>query len=285
MSIILILLLTLDLKYRVQFWFRFNDREYAWVGRANWTYTARFTLEPSFLTRTSIELDLHGVDTVAAITLNDRLIASTENMFVRYIFPVKDALLAGDNRLVIEFQSPVGYAARAFERQSRERHTVPPACVAPEFRGVCHANHIRKMQSSFSWDWGPAAPSVGLWQPAQLIGYDDARFKYVLWEITNSDETADEIVLRITVVLQAASTEPVPLTLDYQIVGPMAGPESISSVLTPNSEGEIEWSVGFSVAKNRVDWWWPNGHGEQVLYDVELALKIFDMSTGRGGHF
>jgi beta-mannosidase len=45
------------------------------------------------------------------------------------------------------------------------------------FQGVCHANHIRKMQASFSWDWGPAAPSVGLWQPAQLVGYDAVRFR------------------------------------------------------------------------------------------------------------
>jgi hypothetical protein len=30
-------------------------------------------------------------------------------------------------------------------------------------KGECHANFIRKMQASFSWDWGPAFPSMGLW--------------------------------------------------------------------------------------------------------------------------
>jgi beta-mannosidase len=83
-----------------------------------------------------VELDLHGVDTVAAVRLNGRLLGSTQNMFVRYIFPAKNDLVEGsENILQVEFQSPVDYAAKAFESQSRERHTVPPACVAKEFQG------------------------------------------------------------------------------------------------------------------------------------------------------
>jgi hypothetical protein len=91
-------------------------------------------------------------------------------------------------------------------------------------------------------------------------------------------------MLRITAVLQAAALEPLSLQLDYQIVGPMTGPESASAILEPNSEGEIEWSVDFSVPKSQVEWWWPNGHGDQILYDVELAVKVVDRTTGSGGH-
>jgi hypothetical protein len=61
-------------------------------------------------------------------------------------------------------------------KRFRDR-SVNGVIVMAWFQGVCHANHIRKMQASFSWDWGPAAPSVGLWQPAQLVGYDAVRFR------------------------------------------------------------------------------------------------------------
>jgi hypothetical protein len=115
---------------------RFNDVEYAWVGEANWTFTARFAVDPALLARQVVELDLHGVDTAAAVRLNGRLLGSTQNMFVRYIFPAKSDLVAGaGNILQVEFQSPVDYAAKAFESQSSERHTVPPACVAKDFQG------------------------------------------------------------------------------------------------------------------------------------------------------
>lgn len=40
---------------------------------------------------------------------------------------------------------------------------IPPLCVPKEYNGECHVNYLRKMQSSFGWDWGPAFPSVGIW--------------------------------------------------------------------------------------------------------------------------
>ena len=33
-------------------------------------------------------------------------------------------------------------------------------------------NQLRKMQSSFSWDWGPSMPTVGIWRPIQLEFFD-----------------------------------------------------------------------------------------------------------------
>ena len=67
-----------------------------------------------------------------------------------------------DNELGVAFESPVAYASRRFVEQSAD-HEVPPRCVPDAYRGECHANHIRKMQAAFAWDWGPAFPSVGLW--------------------------------------------------------------------------------------------------------------------------
>ena len=245
----------------------------------NWTYTASFPVEASLLASTSVELDLHGVDTVATLTLNGRLLATTQNMFVRYILPVKEHLVEGENILQVEFQSPVDYAAKAFESQNRERHAVPPACVADEFRGVCHANHIRKMQASFSWDWGPAAPSVGLWQPAYLVAFDDVRFKHVLWEVADG-EAADEFAVRLTVILQATALDALYLQLDYEIKTAMVGPQSITDMLEVNNEREIEWSVDFTVPKSQVELWWPNGHGSQVLYDIALTVSLVNKKTG-----
>jgi len=62
------------------------------------------------------------------------------------------------NTLTVVLSSAVEYAA------NRSAETfVAPTCVAPAFQGECHANQVRKMQASFSWDWGPAFPSAGIW--------------------------------------------------------------------------------------------------------------------------
>lgn len=56
------------------------------------------------------------------------------------------------------FMSPVLTAASLSEKEM-----IPPECVPSYYNGECHANQLRKMQASFSWDWGPALPSVGIW--------------------------------------------------------------------------------------------------------------------------
>lgn len=64
----------------------------------------------------------------------------------------------GENDLLVNFMSPI----KAAKSRSKKHFTVPD-CVPQAYHGECHANQLRKMQASFSWDWGPAFPSVGLW--------------------------------------------------------------------------------------------------------------------------
>lgn len=44
-------------------------------------------------------------------------------------------------------------------------------------------NMLRKMQASFSWDWGPAVPSVGIWKPVQLELYNSVIIRDVNYEL------------------------------------------------------------------------------------------------------
>ena len=64
--------------------------------------------------------------------------------------------------ITVVFESPIAYASAAFAAQATQ-YVVPPECVPALYHGECHANHIRKMQASFGWDFGPAFPSMGLW--------------------------------------------------------------------------------------------------------------------------
>lgn len=68
----------------------------------------------------------------------------------------------GQNLLQVAFRSAVKVAEDLYNEQKKS-YIVPPVCIPKEYNGQCHVNHIRKMQASFSWDWGPAFPSVGIW--------------------------------------------------------------------------------------------------------------------------
>ena len=94
-----------------------------------------------------------GLDTVASIYINDKLVASdVDNMFVRYTIPIdKDTILAplGEkNTISIAFESPVTYSKNEFEKYVNEfGYDIVPDCMVTQTE--CHTNHIRKMQSSF----------------------------------------------------------------------------------------------------------------------------------------
>ena len=92
---------------------------------------------------------LSGLDTVSVIHINDVEVGRSFNMFRRYSFDIKPSLsktsATSMATISIMFESPVHYAQRQFENQA-ENYVVPPIC---QYDGVCHANHIRKMQSSF----------------------------------------------------------------------------------------------------------------------------------------
>ena len=125
-------------------YFGYNDVDYKWVGRENWTYTKTFRFHASWRSRENIVLNLEGVDTVATVLLNDKVVGTTDNMFVRYRFDVKPYLkFYRKNKLVLEFNSPVNYASEQFERHKKNKYIVPPVCVPPSYHGECHVNFIR----------------------------------------------------------------------------------------------------------------------------------------------
>lgn len=69
---------------------------------------------------------------------------------------------------MVLFSSAVKEAEALYTEQAL-KYVVPPKCVPSSYEGECHVNHIRKMQASFSWDWGPAFPSMGIWYFSYLL--------------------------------------------------------------------------------------------------------------------
>lgn len=67
------------------------------------------------------------------------------------------------------------------------------------YNGECHMNLLRKMQSSFAWDWGLAAPSMGIWKPAFLEAYDSAVIRDITYTLTDGVESEGEIEKEIEV--------------------------------------------------------------------------------------
>uniref|UniRef100_A0A3Q2PBK5 Beta-mannosidase n=1 Tax=Fundulus heteroclitus TaxID=8078 RepID=A0A3Q2PBK5_FUNHE len=246
-------------------YFRFNDLLYQWIALDNWTYTNTFTVPPQMRVKQKALLILHGVDTVASISLNGVALGTTDDMFRRYDFPVRDLLSDGDNVLEVGFISPVLYASE--RRKAHSSYAVPPECPPDVQKGQCHVNFIRKEQSSFSWDWGPSFPTVGLWKGVRLEAFDVLQL-IQLSSLPLYDRSGSRWRLRVELLVDAVQT------LDSKVELSVPGLASKRTLPVRFLQGRLQYNFTVDINQSReVKLWWPNGHGDQPFY--LLAVRGF----------
>ncbi|MFF5984306.1 glycoside hydrolase family 2 protein [Streptomyces olindensis] len=216
-----------------------NETDVAWVGRRDWTYERELPAPSSAQEQTDLVFD--GLDTVAEISLDGRLLGTVRNMHRSYRFDVTG--LSG--RLSVRFVS-----AYAEAEAVRERLGERPAAYAEPYQ------YLRKMACSFGWDWGPTLVTAGIWRPVRLENWSTARIARVRPLVSVEEGTG---VVELAVEVERTRVE-APLAVEANVAGVRV-------------RAEVEGAGGtvrLRVPGARL--WWPRGYGEQPLYDVELTL-------------
>ncbi|KAJ6635884.1 Beta-mannosidase, partial [Pseudolycoriella hygida] len=268
--------------FKNQIYHDYNDVETRWVGRTNWTFSRQFSVSSELLSKTRIVLICEGLDTVSKVFINNILIGQSDNMFVRYIYDVKDALTAGVNTIRIEFQSPVEYALNQYNAHNAiYGYPVLPGSLSPEYRGENKAQMIRKMQSSFSWDWGPSYPSSGIWKDIYIEGRNDAVVRDVLVFTKSNTQQPDETdstswKLTARVYFDLTSVRDAGFLNLQRLDGEFSTSIAISFANETILSG-IYRDISIDIPGSEAKLWWPNGYGNPSLYPYQVS---YTSSTG-----
>ncbi|XP_067630235.1 beta-mannosidase isoform X2 [Eurosta solidaginis] len=255
----------------------YNDVDLRYISYDNWTYSLEFAEE--IKNSRLVNLTFYGIDTISEIYLNGHLLGHTDNMFVRYTFEVGH-ILQDVNKLVVRLTSPV-HAARARADELATRNiTVPPACPPIIYRGECHMNMLRKMQASFAWDWGLAAPSMGIWKTVALEFYEVALIRDVDVAIRRNKTHWN---MHTRVFIDSGGRQNFYAELTFYAIELMEDPITISTY----SKNKLSWRnpvITFDQALpiENVELWWPNGYGDQKLYPLHYSLKTWLSKSGPG---
>jgi len=121
----------------------YNEIKLRWIAKSDWEYSRKFEISQSDLKHERIVLVCEGLDTIATIFINDKQIGKSENMFVRYTFDIKDALVEGTNTIIIRFFSSINYA-----NQQAKKSKYPIPCPSYVY-GEENRNFIRKCGCDF----------------------------------------------------------------------------------------------------------------------------------------
>lgn len=264
----------------------FNDVQYDWVGKENWTFYRYFDVPGDLFAKDRVSLVAYGIDTVCSVWLNDVLMFNTVNMYVRYSADVHTgSLREHSNSIQVSCESPVLYALRKHKEHLRSSYPVYPLCPPAVQNGQCHVNFIRKMPCSFSWDWGPSFPSTGIWKSIGLEGYSGIIIRDVLvTTMPQKPGSGSKWRIRVIVHYESALHEPengtVWLSLDEQML--------LSKQVTVQPAGAAPANVDLSVAipnEMDVELWWPSGYGGQRLYNLNVTIRIGDETAVKVSRF
>lgn len=229
-----------------------NEQRVQWVAESDWIYRCSFRPSPGLLAADQVYLVCHGLDTLATVSLNGSELGQTSNMFRSYEWDLKPYLdRDGSNQLTVTFNSPVKYAA-----EQQAQRPLPGVLQA-----IPGGPHLRKAPCQFGWDWGPQLPPIGIWKDIQLHGYRTARFSEVHLQ---QEHDQGDVRVKARVVLQRWGETP--LVVNLKLTTPSG--EKIENTADLPGQGDL----ALEVPVPNPELWWPNGYGDQPLYQVEISL-------------
>ena len=227
-----------------------NELRVQWVAERDWEYRLLFEEHEGLRDADKVMLTFDGLDTLAEVFINGKQIGEADSMFRRYAWDVTEELVEGENEVRVLLHGPVPFI--------REQQVDEPL-IGPT-HSIPGGPHIRKAPCQFGWDWGPKLPPVGIWKEVRLEGYTAARL--------------DDVHLR-----QHHDDGAVTLSADLTVERWQDDAELKAMLIVKAPDGET-WAVDapldgaahltLDIANPQL--WWPNGYGDQPLYDVEVTL-------------
>ena len=246
-----------------------NEDKLRWIYRESWIYSREFEIDRDSLNSERLLLCCDGLDTVAKIYINGKLIASTDNMFRKWEFDVRDVVQVGKNEIRIRFDSPIDYIQ---DKQKIRKIDYPSAPYQ-----VPSGSLVRKEPCSFGWDWGPCLVTCGIWRPIFLLAFNTARLGDIM--ILQDHANQKNVKLKINVEVEKVSSEKISTKATLTFNGTVVGQE-----LQPvnGNRGVLNLEV------KSPQFWWPKNMGKQELYELVVEIsdeqgKVIDRKSQRIG--
>ncbi|KAH7888955.1 glycoside hydrolase family 2 protein [Phlebopus sp. FC_14] len=280
-----------------------NEYTERWVASDNWTYTADLTpfmrsYEEDISARTL--LVFYGIDTIASVTISGHPVAWVDNQFTRYTYDVSDFLrspLGGDNNLTIALESAWYYGLNVTSRPDAEAFpNTPDVVTADNFEYPNVRQWIRKIDSDFGWDWGPAFVPSGVYKPAYLVTLSESSHfvssQHATSPVATScillDETSIDIykygqnassvnqsadwVVNVTFGIRSAKRYQEPTVILYipelQLMSKLLPLDPIPA----NTDTTMYLSVHWFISDDVPERWYPFNLGTPKLYNVTIIL-------------
>lgn len=213
-------------------------------------------------------LRFDGIDTIADIYVNGKLIGQADNMLIPHEFT--DANIRhGENEIVIHI-TPSHIAARSKPL---------PICTHAHTHGYDVLN-IRKAAHTDGWDIMPRIISGGIWRPCWVEQKKPDRINDVFCYVHSINLANNHVVLKLQHDLTVEGDDLSEYSMDVR---------GICDEHSFNAHHSRVWHTSDAIycSIDNCKLWWPRNYGEPNLYHITVTLNrcgkpVFDYSFRYG---
>lgn len=224
----------------------FNARKAEWTYQRDWLYIKRFSVDEK--TDKTAYLCFDGVDSECDVFLNGKWLGSHENAFIPFKFHVTDIL-------------------------NYDRENVLAVVVKHAKDQECQWGHTSKVKHlkarfAYGWDWCTRLVPLGIWKDVYLKFVRNSMIEdvYVKADVDYIGKKAKVVTEVLLDKAYSNSKIDIELSLDGTVI-------SKKTITTDSKTAVAEADV------EAARLWFPNGMGEQPLYQVKVLLNDSDLKT------
>ncbi len=247
-----------------------NFADARWVEERSWWLRRRVTLPNDLLTAHAWELLLDGLDVHADVWFDGISLGHHRSTFYPFSRDVTPHL-HGNAEHTILVRLTTGMEHVPLDHGFALTSIVPTEAGRgyPE-RGDQRRIFLRKPAYTWGWDWGPHLATCGITMGAELRARQVAEIKRVQLRTSLHDHTASvHAAVEIDYDTLIASTR-ADVTVTLTDADGTSFAASVADRFIASGYNVIDLRLEIPNARL----WWPNGHGEQHLYQVTVCANL-----------
>ncbi|MBQ9644123.1 MAG: glycoside hydrolase family 2 protein [Lachnospiraceae bacterium] len=283
--------------------YRDNELQATKLMKNDFVYETTLTLTDEEREKSRIYLHFDGIDTLADVFLDGELLGSVDNMNRAWEFDITALVKesAEGHVLRIVLHSPTQFIQEAYEADP----------IGGSVDAMPGFPHIRKAACMFGWDWGPRLPDAGLFRPVSIVCADEARIESVYYAqehhvtgrgVHGNEVDQVEITAACTVEFEedaagGAKSGPAHYVVQFLVISPdgsrtwsaqtpvfdIRDADTGVDLLSQKKKKCLKPSAKLTIDNPQL--WWPNGYGDQPLYEVTAVLvREGAADESRSGH-
>ena len=232
-------------------YYRMNEYEAKKVSYEDYDFQRDFVLTKEQLKQDNF-LCFDGIDTIADIYINDEFIFRNNDMHIEQKILLSKDILKEHNHIKIHFVSPYQYISNYKNKEFFVTCGDNATFVEPK------SNVLRKANCMFGWDWGPNLGDMGIYRDIYILSTSLGHFEQFRHKVTFLDN--GRVKVDVSTKYRKVGKGKITARLSFK-----------GNVLIEETQ-EFDRENHFSFIIDKPLLWWPNGFGEQNLYDLDFVI-------------